>query len=59
MNYSRLKSLCVMTGLILVAGILLGGCAGQKLSSVFEEADVRNAAENVVFLINQGILRVF
>lgn len=31
---------------------LLGGCAGQKLSSDFDEDEVKKAAENVIALVN-------
>lgn len=54
MNFSRFKLLYLMTGLLWVSSISLAGCGGQELSSVFDEADVKKASENVVILVNQG-----
>jgi hypothetical protein len=41
---------------------LLGGCAVQKLSSDFDEDEVKEAAENVIALVNsqdsEGLLKI-
>jgi hypothetical protein len=47
---------CKITGISALAAVLcfalLAGCVGQQLSGDFNEEEVRNAAENVITLIN-------
>ncbi|MGI6114120.1 MAG: DUF3887 domain-containing protein [Mahellales bacterium] len=52
MKRLRLKSLSSLALAILVCFVLLSGCSGQKLSSDFNEEEVKKAAENVIILIN-------
>ncbi len=46
------KKIGVLALSVVLCAVLLSGCAGQKLSGDFVEADVKKAAENVIALIN-------
>lgn len=52
MKKSRFKSLSYVACAVLMCVALLNGCSGQKLSSDFNEDEVKKAAENVILLIN-------
>lgn len=52
MKKSRLKILSCLMLAVLICFTLLSGCSGRKLSSDFNEDEVKNAAENVITLIN-------
>jgi PBP1b-binding outer membrane lipoprotein LpoB len=47
------KSLSVFIFLIVISIVLLTGCASPKLSSDFNEEEVKKATENVIFMINE------
>lgn len=59
MKRSIPKALSILVCAVLMCSILLSGCAGQKLSSDFNEDDVKQAAENVITLINSGDTEAF
>lgn len=52
MKKSALRSLGIIVCAILMCSVLLSGCGGQKLSNDFNEDDVKQAAENVITLVN-------
>lgn len=59
MKISVIKSLSIFACVILMCSALLSGCGGQKLSSDFNEDDVRQAAENVITLLNNQETETF
>ena len=52
MSKSKIRSICILVLSIIMCFGLLAGC-GQKLSSDFDEAEVKSAAENVITLVNE------
>jgi hypothetical protein len=50
---SRIKSISVCVLVLLISAALLAGCGGKQLSSDFNEAEVKQAAENVINLVNK------
>ena len=52
MKKSALRSLGIIVCAILMCSVLLSGCGGQKLSNDFNEDDVKQAAENIITLVN-------
>lgn len=52
MNKSKIKPICILVLSMIMCFGLLAGC-GQKLSSDFDEAEVKSAAENVIALVNE------
>lgn len=59
MKKSVLRSLSIIGCAILTFSVLLSGCGGQKLSSDFNEDDVKQAGENVIALINSRDTEAF
>jgi hypothetical protein len=52
MSKSKIKSICILVLSLIICFGVLAGC-GQKLSSDFDEAEVKSAAENVITLVNE------
>lgn len=50
---SRIKSISVCVLILVICAVLLAGCGGKQLSSDFNEAEVKQAAENVISLVNK------
>lgn len=52
MKKSKFKSTGILTLVVLLCLSFISGCSSQKLSSDFNEEEVKKAAENVIGLIN-------
>ena len=54
MRKSKIKSVCILVLSMIMCFGLLTGCGGQALSSDFDEAEVKLAAENVITMVNES-----
>lgn len=52
MSKSKIRSICILVLSMIMCFGVLAGC-GQKLSSDFDEAEVKSAVENVITLVNE------
>lgn len=51
---SKVKSICILVLSMIMCFGVLTGCGGQALSSDFDEAEVKAAAEDVIALVNEN-----
>ena len=48
------KMIRMMTGMCILAGLLFGCAGSQRLSDNFDEAEVKEAAKNIIVTLNSG-----
>ncbi len=48
------KMIRMMTGMCILAGLLFGCAGSQRLSDNFDEAEVKEAAKNIIEILNSG-----
>ncbi|MCI9152473.1 DUF3887 domain-containing protein [Lachnospiraceae bacterium] len=48
------KMIRMMTGMCILAGLLFGCAGSQRLSDNFDEAEVKEAAKNIIETLNSG-----
>ena len=53
MKKAKIRLLVTIIGMFIMCFSLLIGCSGQKLSSNFNEDEVREATEDIIMLINE------
>jgi len=53
MSKSKINSICILALSMIMCFGLFSGCGGHKLSSDFDEAEVKSAADKVIALVNE------